>query len=65
MSVVHECSKTAIFYTTNCSFSVVSHCIFEETYIVIESLLHAVWNGFFSTPYIKVSVGYDCITKHV
>ena len=33
------------FKTINGSFSVVSHCIFEETCILLESPFHAEWNG--------------------
>ena len=34
------------FKTINGSFTVVSHSIFEETCILLESSFHAEWNGF-------------------
>ena len=33
------------FKTINGSFSVLSHCIFEETCILLELSFHAEWNG--------------------
>ena len=43
---VHKRQLFQLFKTINGSFSVVSHCIFEETYILLESPFYAEWNGF-------------------
>ena len=46
------------------AFSVVSHCIFVKTCILLKSPFHAELNGIcFYSVYIEVSVSYDCIIK--
>ena len=53
------------FKTTNGSLSVVSHCSFEETYILLDDYFMQSGMVFVPTPYIKLSVAYDHIIKHV
>ena len=53
------------FKTLNDSFSVISHYIFEETYILFELPFHTERNGFSPTPYIKKIVRYDHIIKYM
>ena len=44
---IQEWQLFKCFKTTNDSFSVVNHCIFEETCILLKSPFHAEWNGLY------------------
>ena len=65
---VHENQKWQLFKDfrpPKDSFYVVSLYTFEATYILSESPFHAEFNNFVPIPYLKVTVSYDRIIKHV